>query len=102
MVFLCGFATVTPMTTAVAARKPGLAEFREVHPLRREVHRIGHLQLVIIAEVLHARVHADPNEAESGLATSPKAGRDRDPREGWGAGGRGRPGGGRGERRPGW
>jgi hypothetical protein len=68
MAVLCGFATVTPMTSAVVARMPCLAEFREAHPLRREVHRIGHLQLVIVAEVLDARVDADPNEAESGLA----------------------------------
>jgi hypothetical protein len=42
-----------------------------VHPLRREaaqVHRVGHLQLVVIAEALDVCVHADPDEAEGGLA----------------------------------
>jgi hypothetical protein len=51
--------------------QPGLAELREVHPLRREaaqVHRVGHLQLVVVAEALDVRVHADADEAEGGLA----------------------------------
>jgi hypothetical protein len=51
--------------------QPGLAELREVHPLRREaaqVHRVGHLQLVVVAEALDVRVHADTDEAEGGLA----------------------------------
>jgi hypothetical protein len=70
MATLCGFATVTH-DGGRDGTQLGLAEFREVHPLRREaaqVHRVGHLQLVVVAEALDVRVHAGPDEAEGGLA----------------------------------
>ena len=51
--------------------QPRLAEVRAVHALRgaaAQVHRVGHLQAVVVAEPLRVRRHADAEEADPAVA----------------------------------